>query len=53
MFDDFFGSGSVDVAEDDFGAFGMKEFDGGCANAVGAACEDDHFASQAVEPDWI
>ena len=37
-FDDFFGSGCVDVAKDDFGAFGVEELDGRFADATGTAC---------------
>jgi hypothetical protein len=45
LIDDFFDSSSVDIAEDDFGAFRVEEFNGGRSNAVDAACEDDHFIS--------
>ena len=30
-----------------------EEFNGGSSNVVGAACDEDHFASQAVEPGWV
>jgi hypothetical protein len=33
LFDEFFGSSSVDVAED-----GVEEFDGSCTDAVGPLC---------------
>jgi len=53
LFDHLFGSSSIDVAEDDFGAFRVEGFDSGCPDAVSAACEDNHFTAQAVEPGWI
>ena len=37
-FDDFFGSHYIDVAKDDFGAFGVEEPDGRFADAAGTAC---------------